>query len=145
MRGSGSGPSRTRSSSALFVDLLLALDAVESLAGQALAVRVALLVAGIALVALGSGLYIGAALGAGPRDSLMIVGARRTGVRIGIVRAVLEIAVAAVGLRARRHGRRRDRRVRASGSAPRSRSRSGRSSGSASPTGAPAAEYDRAR
>ena len=82
----------------LFVDLLLALDAVESLAGHGLAVRVALLVGGIAVVALGSGLYIGAALGAGPRDSLMIVGARRTGIRLGTVRAVLEISAAAVGL-----------------------------------------------
>ena len=56
-----------------------------------------LLIGGILLVGLGSGLYIGAAFGAGPRDSLMLVGARRTGVRIGIVRAVLEVAVAALG------------------------------------------------
>jgi uncharacterized protein len=82
----------------LFVDLLLALDPVESLAGHGVGVRILLLVGGIAVVALGSGLYIGAALGAGPRDSLMIVGARRTGVRIGAVRAALEISVAAVGL-----------------------------------------------
>jgi uncharacterized protein len=81
-----------------FVDLLLAVDSVESLAGHGIAVRIVLLVGGIAVVALGSGLYIGAALGAGPRDSLMIVGARRTGVRIGAVRAALEISAAAVGL-----------------------------------------------
>jgi len=81
----------------LFVDALLDLEPVDSLSGHGLAVRVALLVGGIAIVALGSGLYIGAALGAGPRDSLMIVGARRTGVRIGVVRAALEIAAAAVG------------------------------------------------
>jgi uncharacterized membrane protein YczE len=81
----------------LFVDALLDLEPVDSLSGHGLAVRVALLVGGIAIVALGSGLYIGAALGAGPRDSLMIVGARRTGFRIGVVRAALEIAAAAVG------------------------------------------------
>lgn len=81
-----------------FIDALLALDAVGSLAGHGLAVRIALLVGGIALVALGSVLYIGADLGAGPRDSLMLVGARRTGVRIGGVRAVLEIGAAAAGL-----------------------------------------------
>jgi uncharacterized membrane protein YczE len=81
----------------LFVDGLLRLEAVDALAGQALGVRIALLVLGLAAVGLGSGFYIGAALGAGPRDSLMIVGARRTGVRIGAVRAVLEISVAAAG------------------------------------------------
>jgi uncharacterized protein len=81
----------------LFVDGLLALDAVDSLTGHGLAVRIALLVAGIATIALGSGFYLGAALGAGPRDSLMIVGARRTGTRLGVTRAVLEIGVAAAG------------------------------------------------
>jgi len=81
----------------LFVDALLGLDAIDGLAGHGLGIRIALLVGGLAAVGLGSGLYIGAALGAGPRDSLMIVGARRTGVRIGVVRAVLEISVAAVG------------------------------------------------
>lgn len=82
----------------LFVDALLALDAVDSLAGRGLAARVGLLVGGIAVVGLGSGFYIGAYLGAGPRDSLMLVGARRTGIRIGGVRAVLETAAAVVGL-----------------------------------------------
>ncbi|HKY24531.1 MAG TPA: hypothetical protein VJM07_05210 [Gaiella sp.] len=82
----------------VFVDLFLALEPVEDLAGAGLAVRIVLLVAGIGIVALGSGLYIGAAFGAGPRDSLMLVGARRTGVRIGVVRAALEVSVAALGL-----------------------------------------------
>jgi uncharacterized membrane protein YczE len=81
-----------------FVDVFLGLDAVENLAGEALAVRIVPLVAGIAIVAVGSGLYIGAAFGAGPRDSLMLVAARRTGVRIGVVRAALEVSVAALGL-----------------------------------------------
>ena len=49
------------------------------------------------LIGVGSGFYIGAGMGAGPRDSLMLVSAARTGVRIGVVRAVLEIAVTAVG------------------------------------------------
>ena len=82
----------------LFIDALTRLDIVDSLAGHGVAVRVALLVGGIAVVALGSGLYIGADLGAGPRDSLMLVGARRTGIRLGGVRAALEVAAAAVGL-----------------------------------------------
>ncbi|HEY6075793.1 MAG TPA: hypothetical protein VIV36_03070 [Gaiella sp.] len=81
----------------LFVDWLLSLGAIDSLTGHGLGVRITLLVAGIAIIALGSGFYLGAALGAGPRDSLMIVGARRTGTRIGVTRAVIEIGVAAVG------------------------------------------------
>ncbi len=46
----------------------------------------------------GTGLYIGADLGAGPRDSLMVVGARRTPFRIGVVRAALELCALAVGV-----------------------------------------------
>lgn len=81
----------------VFVDLLLRVEALERLSSASLGLRVGLLAAAVLVVGLGSGLYIGASLGAGPRDSLMLVGARRTGVRIGAVRAALEIAVAAVG------------------------------------------------
>jgi uncharacterized membrane protein YczE len=45
----------------------------------------------------GSAFYIGASLGAGPRDSLMLVGSHRTGIRIGATRAMLEISVLLVG------------------------------------------------
>ena len=60
--------------------------------------RIVLLVVGIALIGPASALYIGADLGAGPRDTLMLVGARRTGVRVGAVRAALEICALAVGI-----------------------------------------------
>ena len=80
-----------------FIDVLLAVDAVDELSEQALAVRIAALTAGILIVGLGSGLYLAAALGAGPRDSLMLVAASRTGTRIGIVRAALELVVGALG------------------------------------------------
>jgi uncharacterized membrane protein YczE len=56
-----------------------------------------LLVVGLLCFGVGSALYIGANLGAGPRDSLMLVGSRRTGIRIGAVRAMLEISVLLVG------------------------------------------------
>ena len=46
----------------------------------------------------GSGLYLGADLGAGPRDSLMVVGARRTPFRIGVVRVALELSALGGGL-----------------------------------------------
>ncbi|MGI8973373.1 MAG: YczE/YyaS/YitT family protein [Gaiella sp.] len=81
----------------LFVDALLRVDAITRLSGQPLGVDLALTIGGILVIGLGSGLYIGAGLGAGPRDSLMLVGARRTGARIGAVRVALEVAVTVVG------------------------------------------------
>jgi uncharacterized membrane protein YczE len=81
----------------LFVDLLLRSDAVDGLSDEPLGVRIGLMVGGILVIGLGSGLYIGAGMGAGPRDSLMLVTAARSGVRIGAVRAALEIAVTAAG------------------------------------------------
>jgi uncharacterized membrane protein YczE len=81
----------------LMVDALLAFDRFQDLDGGPLALRVALLVVGIAVIGVGTGLYIGAGLGAGPRDSLMLVLARRSGVRIGIVRGALEAAVTVLG------------------------------------------------
>lgn len=81
----------------LFVDLLLRVETVDRLSTTPLGVRIVLLVTAILTVGVGSGLYIGAAFGAGPRDSLMLVGARRTGVRIGVVRATIEVGVGVVG------------------------------------------------
>ena len=69
----------------------------SALAGDSLAARIVLLVAGLALMGIGSGLYLGAALGAGPRDSLMVVGAARTPFRIGLVRGAIELAAIACG------------------------------------------------
>jgi len=52
---------------------------------------------GLALVALATGLYIGARLGPGPRDGLMTGLHRRTGWPIWIVRTGIEVIVLAVG------------------------------------------------
>jgi uncharacterized membrane protein YczE len=81
----------------LFVDLLLRVGALEGLSEEPLGVRVALMIGGVLVIGVGSGFYIGAGMGAGPRDSLMLVSAARTGVRIGVVRAALEIGVTVVG------------------------------------------------
>jgi uncharacterized membrane protein YczE len=82
----------------LFIVLLQPLHAVHRLAGLPLGGRIVLLGVGLALFGVGSAFYSGAGLGAGPRDSLMLVGARRTGVRVGAVRASIEIAVLVVGV-----------------------------------------------
>ena len=80
-----------------FVQLLTSLGSVSGLAHDPLAARILLIGAGLALMGIGSGLYIGAGLGAGPRDSLMVVGAARTRVRVGVVRTTLELAALAAG------------------------------------------------
>jgi len=81
----------------LSVDVFLAVDAIAHLRVDPLAEQIALLLGGIALFGIGSALYIGAGLGAGPRDSMMLMLARRTGVRIAIVRSSMEIVVVAIG------------------------------------------------
>jgi uncharacterized membrane protein YczE len=73
-------------------------DAVEELAHDPLAVRIVLLAAGLGLMGVGTALYLGAGLGAGPRDSLMVVGAQRTRFRIGAVRGALELSALAAGV-----------------------------------------------
>ena len=74
----------------LFVDLLLRIDAVDGLSDSSVASRIAFLVFGIVIIGIGSALYIGAAFGAGPRDSLMLGLSRISGLRIGVVRTALE-------------------------------------------------------
>lgn len=80
------------------VDVLGSVDAVDRLSAASLPVRSGLLVAGILLFGVGSALYIGAGMGAGPRDSLMLVLSRRTGRRIGLVRGTMEVAVFVIGV-----------------------------------------------
>jgi uncharacterized membrane protein YczE len=82
----------------VFIDALVAVPAIDRLDGQPLAVRIALIPIALVLFGAGSAFYIGAAMGAGPRDSLMLVLSHRTGVRIGIVRAGLELSVLVVGI-----------------------------------------------
>ena len=81
----------------LFVDVLLGVGALDTLSEEPLGTRVALMISGVLVIGIGTGFYIGAGMGAGPRDSLMLVLSARTGVRIGAVRAAIEIAVTAVG------------------------------------------------
>ena len=81
----------------LMVDGLLAIDVVDALSESSLTARITFMVVGILIIGIGSGLYIGAGLGAGPRDSLMLVAARRAGVRIGTARVTIEVVVTVAG------------------------------------------------
>jgi uncharacterized membrane protein YczE len=79
------------------IQLLTSLDAVADLSSEPLLVRIAIFAVGMVCFGVGSALYIGAAMGAGPRDSLMLVLSRRSRVRIGIARATVELAALASG------------------------------------------------
>jgi uncharacterized membrane protein YczE len=81
-----------------FIQVLTSLSAVTGLAHDGLAMRIVLLVLGIALIGPASAFYIGADFGAGPRDTLMLVGARRTQFRIGLVRGTLELIALGTGI-----------------------------------------------
>jgi uncharacterized membrane protein YczE len=81
-----------------FIQGLTSIGPVEGLAHDGLPVRIPLLVAGIALIGPASAFYIGADLGAGPRDTLMLVGTRRTRFRLGLVRGTLELTALVVGI-----------------------------------------------
>jgi uncharacterized protein len=81
----------------VFADAMLATGIAGDLDARPLALRLGAVAAGVGLVALGSALYIGAGLGSGPRDSLMLALSARTRVRVCIVRALIEAGVLAVG------------------------------------------------
>jgi uncharacterized protein len=70
----------------------LAIDATLPLLPETddIAARAALLLGGIALVSLGSGLYLTTRLGPGPRDGLMTGLSRRTGRSLRLWRTVIE-------------------------------------------------------
>jgi uncharacterized membrane protein YczE len=81
------------------VGIGLALDATLAAlpAGMPLALRALLIPASIACVALGSMLYLGAALGPGPRDGLMSGLFRVTRRPVGLIRVAIELTVLAGG------------------------------------------------
>jgi uncharacterized membrane protein YczE len=62
-----------------------------------LPLQAAWLAAGLLLIGLGSALYLGSRLGAGPRDGLMVGLCRRMGWSVRLTRTLLEVSVLALG------------------------------------------------
>jgi uncharacterized protein len=81
-----------------FIALIQPWHVLHDVSAWPLAGRVGLLALGLAFFGIGSAFYIGAALGAGPRDSLMLVGSLRSGARIGAVRAAIEVSALVAGV-----------------------------------------------
>ncbi len=82
---------------ALEIGLVVNLSAGRLPTSDHLAVRVVLMVIGVVVVAAGSGLYLGAGLGAGPRDGLMI-GLAERGLSLRLARTGIEAAVLVIGI-----------------------------------------------
>jgi uncharacterized membrane protein YczE len=64
---------------------------------EALIPRIAMMLGGVVIIAVGSGLYIGAGLGPGPRDGLM-TGLARHGLSIRLARTGIEVIVLIAGV-----------------------------------------------
>lgn len=58
-----------------------------------------MLITGLLIISLASYFYIGSGFGAGPRDSLMVVLTRKTGLSIGVCRGIIEIIAVFAGWR----------------------------------------------
>jgi uncharacterized protein len=82
----------------LVIDALLGTPLLDGTRDAPIGLRLLTTAGGIAAVALGSALYLGAHLGPGPRDGLMVAIHDRTGWSVGISRAALECSVLVVGV-----------------------------------------------
>jgi uncharacterized membrane protein YczE len=82
----------------VFTDAILKAPILEDLASASLGPRLAVMLAGVWGIALGSALYISANLGAGPRDGLMLGLAMRTGRSAGAARTAIEATILVAGV-----------------------------------------------
>jgi len=80
----------------VFVDLLLNINVIPK--ATTLMGGLVLIFSGMIVIAVASWLYIGAGLGAGPRDGLMVAFMKWTGKPVGIVRPSIEITVLLIGI-----------------------------------------------
>jgi len=76
--------------------LNLFLDSIPTLSGN-LALRIGIFLLGVLVQGIATAVYIGVDAGAGPRDSLMLVIHRKTGVSVRVARGALEIVVVTIG------------------------------------------------
>ena len=72
----------------LFIDMFLFIDIIPT--GNTMLIGIAMLIAGLFIISLGSFFYIQSAFGAGPRDSLMVALTRKTKIPVGICRCIIE-------------------------------------------------------
>ena len=81
----------------VFLDMIMALKVIPKLDHVVLGIF--MMIGGLFVIALASYFYIGAAFGAGPRDSLMVALTRKTGLSVGICRGSIELMAVVIGWR----------------------------------------------
>ena len=79
----------------LFIDWLFVLDIIPI--SNHILVSVIMLITGMFLAGFASYLYIGAAFGAGPRDSMMVALVKKTGLSLARIRTIIEIVALVLG------------------------------------------------
>ncbi len=79
----------------IFVDIFLMID-ILPMAGNFIT-GIIMLIAGLFIIAAGSYFYIKSGFGAGPRDNLMVVLARKTKLPAGVCRLIIELLVTLAG------------------------------------------------
>ena len=79
----------------VFLDALLMLDIIPLAAN--VFIGVAMLIAGMFVVSVGTYFYMKSAFGAGPRDNLMVVLNKKTKLPIGACRGIVELTVTIIG------------------------------------------------
>lgn len=79
----------------LFIDLIMYLDFVPHPNGFLMSVSMVII--GLTLLSICMWWYIGAGMGSGPRDGMMLLFHRRTGKPIGLIRSCIEIIVLIIG------------------------------------------------
>ncbi len=78
-----------------FIDIIFSINVIPL--ARNIIWSIIMLIIGLIMLALGTYFYISSGLGAGPRDSLMVVLTRKTGLPIGVCRGMIEVTVVTVG------------------------------------------------
>ena len=79
----------------IFIDLIIFSNIIPK--PSSFVISIIMLCAGLFIISAGSYFYIKSAFGAGPRDNLMVVLARKTKLPIGVCRGIVELTVTLIG------------------------------------------------
>ncbi|SET28010.1 Uncharacterized membrane protein YczE [Natronincola peptidivorans] len=79
----------------IFIDFIMSMEMIPI--GSSFVMALVMAVIGMFLLGLGSALYIGVGLGAGPRDGIMVAFTKRTTQSVRLIRSSIEASVLVVG------------------------------------------------
>jgi len=79
----------------ILIDLFISLNFIPQMNGYVSGIT--LMVAGLFTIAFGIYFYISSGFGAGPRDNLMVIVEKKTGLTVGLCRGILEISAILIG------------------------------------------------